>query len=93
MPAGLADAGLADDARSNSRRGGPAPGGEPAPVRPQPVVVPATSPRQRLLGCPRPLTEEIQTTGPAAEPHRALAPTADGEALLLRLGRHATGAR
>ncbi|MEN2423675.1 3-deoxy-7-phosphoheptulonate synthase [Streptomyces rimosus] len=97
VPAGLADDGLtddgrADDARSDSRRGGPAPGGEPAPVRPQPVVVPAPPPRQRLLGRPRPLTEEIQTTGPAAEPHRALAPTADGEAFLLHLGRHAPGA-
>ncbi|MFD7667644.1 3-deoxy-7-phosphoheptulonate synthase [Streptomyces sp. NPDC059788] len=74
-------------------RDAPAPGGGPAAVRPQPVVVPAPAPRQRLLGRPRPLTEEIGRAGPAGPgPHPALAPTADGEAFLLHLGRHATGA-
>ncbi|WP_050514644.1 3-deoxy-7-phosphoheptulonate synthase [Streptomyces rimosus] len=89
----LVPAGLVDDGPANSRPDRLPPGGEPAPVPPQPVVVPAPPARQRLLGRPRPLTEEIQGAGPAVDgPHPALAPTADGEAFLLHLGRHATGA-
>ncbi|MFH8409210.1 3-deoxy-7-phosphoheptulonate synthase [Streptomyces sp. NPDC018019] len=88
VPAEAADEAVADDGHAV-----PQPGGEPAAVRPQPVVVPAPPPQQRLLGRPRPLTEEIQGAGPtAADPHPALAPTADGTAFLLHLGRHATGA-
>ncbi|MFI0259559.1 3-deoxy-7-phosphoheptulonate synthase [Streptomyces sp. NPDC017056] len=67
----------------------------PGAARPQPVVVPAP-PKQRLLGRPRPLTEEIGTAGHAGsavpDPHAALAPTVGGETFLLQLGRHATGA-
>ncbi|MFI2238247.1 3-deoxy-7-phosphoheptulonate synthase [Streptomyces chrestomyceticus] len=71
----------------------PAPGSGPVPVRPHPVVVPSPPARQRLAGRPRPLTEEIGRAGaPVPDPHPALAPTADGEAFLLHLGRHATGA-
>ncbi|MEV5595433.1 3-deoxy-7-phosphoheptulonate synthase [Streptomyces sp. NPDC052496] len=67
--------------------------GGPAPVRPPPVVVPSPPARQRLLGRPRPLTEEIGRAGPAVpDPHPVLAPTVRGEAFLLQLGRHATGA-
>ncbi|OKH99063.1 hypothetical protein A6A06_26090 [Streptomyces sp. CB02923] len=84
----LVPAGLESDGREN-----PAPGGGPAPVRPPQAVVPAPPSRQRLLGRPRPLTEEIGRAGPAVpDAHPALAPTVGGEAFLLHLGRHATGA-
>ncbi|MFH8346346.1 3-deoxy-7-phosphoheptulonate synthase [Streptomyces sp. NPDC018045] len=84
----LVPAGLESDGR-----GDPEPGPEPAPVRPQPVVVPSPPARQRLAGRPRPLTEEIGRAGPPVpDPCPALAPTVGGEAFLLHLGRHATGA-